>query len=138
MPRSLKIYIAGVVTLSAIALLVATLMFPAEAGIALRLGPALAKPSQLEIALGVAFWIVLTLVTSALPVKLPMGTHQAVSMAPIVAAMALGGPAVAGWVAAIGTTEVREVRGRIPWYGTLANHAGTSLPAIVGGVIQVW
>jgi len=135
MPRSLKIYIAGVVTLSAIALVVATLMFPAEAGIALRLGQALGKPSQLEIALGVAFWIVLTLVTSALPVKLPMGTHQAVSMAPIVAAMALGGPAVAGWVAAIGTTEVREVRGRIPWYGSLANHAGATLPAVAAGVV---
>ena len=58
-------------------------------------------------------------------------------MAPIVAAMSLGGPAVAGWVAAIGTTEMRELRGRIPWYGSLANHAGLTLPAIVGGVVQV-
>ena len=41
----------------------------------------------------------------------------------VLAAMTLGGPAVAGWVAAIGTTEMRELRGRIPWYGTLANHA---------------
>jgi putative nucleotidyltransferase with HDIG domain len=49
--------------------------------------------------------------------------------------MALGGPAVAGWVAAIGTTEVREVRGRIPWYGTLANHAGATLPAVAAGVV---
>ena len=104
----------------------------------MRCGPAnrlgLPSPSA-EILLGVVFWIALTLVTSALPVKLPMGTHQAVSMAPIVAAMALGGPAVAGWVAAIGTTEVREVRGRIPWYGTLANHAGATLPAVVAGVV---
>jgi putative nucleotidyltransferase with HDIG domain len=58
-------------------------------------------------------------------------------MAPIVASIALGGPAVAGWVAAIGTTEVRELRGRIPWYGTLANHAGATLPAVVGGVVYV-
>jgi putative nucleotidyltransferase with HDIG domain len=135
MPRSLKIYITGVVALSAIALLAATFVFPAEPGIALRLGEKAGNPSQIEIAFGVAFWIVLTLVTSALPVKLPMGTHQAVSMAPIVAAMALGGPAVAGWVAAIGTTEVREVRGRIPWYGTLANHAGATLPAVAAGVV---
>ena len=35
MPRSLKIYITGVVTLSAIALLVATFVFPAEPDIAL-------------------------------------------------------------------------------------------------------
>jgi len=48
----------------------------------------------------------------------------------------LGGPTVAGWVAAIGTTEVREIRGRIPWYGTLANHAGLVIPAIVAGVLQ--
>jgi putative nucleotidyltransferase with HDIG domain len=135
MPRSLKIYISGVVALSAVALLVATFVFPAEPGISLRLGQKLGSPSQIEIALGVIFWVVLTLVTSALPVKLPMGTHQAVSMAPIVAAMALGGPAVAGWVAAIGTTEVREVRGRIPWYGTLANHAGATLPAVAAGVV---
>ncbi len=52
------------------------------------------------------------------------------------AAMFLGGPAVGGWVAAIGTTEMREIRGRIPWYGTLANHAGLVLPAIVAGVVR--
>src|SRR5215813_949615 len=100
MPRSLKLYIAGVVTLSAVAL-------------------------------GIGYWVLVTLVTSALPVRLPLGTHQAVSMAPIVAAMVLGGPAVAGWVAAIGTTELREIRGRVPWYGTLANHAVVTLPAVL-------
>ena len=55
------------------------------------------------------------------------------SIAPIVAAMVLGGPVAAGWVAVIGTTELRELRGKVPWYGTLANHAAISLPAIVGG-----
>ena len=58
-----------------------------------------------------------------------------VAMAPIVAAMALGGPVAAGWVALIGTTEVRELRGRIPWYGTAANHAGVVLPAVAGGLL---
>src|SRR5262245_61405209 len=140
MPRSLKIYITGVVTLSAVALAVATLAFHDRAsGIALQLdrsggGP----PSQFEVVLGIAFWVALTLVTSALPVRLPLGTHQAVSMAPIVASMALGGPAVAGWVAAIGTTEVREVRGRVPWYGTLANHAVVTLPAVLAGFLYLW
>ena len=80
MPRSLKVYIAGVVTLSAIALMVATFLFRAEPGIALQPGQQLRIPSEAEILLGVVFWIALTLVTSALPVKLPMGTHQAVSM----------------------------------------------------------
>jgi putative nucleotidyltransferase with HDIG domain len=136
MPRNLKIYIAGVVTLSAIALAVATFVFPADGSIALRLTGATSRPSGVEIALGVLFWTALTLVTSALPVKLPLGSHQAVAMAPVVAAMTLGGPAVAGWVAAIGTTEVREVRGRIPWYGSLVNHAGAALPAVAGGTVH--
>ena len=47
----------------------------------------------------------------------------------------LGGPFAAAWVAAIGTTEVRELRGRIPWYGSLANHAGLVIPAVVAGIL---
>jgi len=128
------------VTLSALALLVATRLFPAEPGIALGLSPAIGgsvNPSQFQILGGIAFWTLLTLLASSAPVLLPRGSHQAVSMAPVVAAMALGGPAVAGWVAAIGTTEIRELRRTIPWYGSLANHAGVTLPAIVGGVVQV-
>jgi len=137
MPRSLKLYIAGVVTLSAIALVVATLVFPAERQIALVVSGDGLTPSNSEILLGVAFWTVLTLIASALPVRLPLGTQQAVAMAPVLAAITLGGPAVGGWVAAIGSTEVREVRGRIPWYGTLANHAGLVLPAIFAGIARL-
>ena len=145
MPRNLKIYIAGVVTLSALALVVATFVFPAESRIALTFAvgdipgvtDATVEPSQFRSSPASLFWTLLTLLASALPVQLPRGTHQAVAMAPIVAAMSLGGPAVGGWVAAIGTTEMRELRGRIPWYGSLANHAGATLPAIVGGVVQV-
>jgi putative nucleotidyltransferase with HDIG domain len=134
MPTPLKAYIAGVVALSAFALLVATFLFPPDDHIALQVD---VLAPQLQLAAGIVFWIGLTLIASALPVRLPQGSQQAVAMAPIVAAMALGGPAVAGWVAAIGTTEVRELRGRIPWYGSLANHAGVTFPAIVGGVIQI-
>jgi putative nucleotidyltransferase with HDIG domain len=140
MPKPLKLYIAGVVTLSAVALVVATLVFPASEHIALGSGgvlrPVESPPTTFDYLVGIGFWIVLTLIASALPVKLPLGSQQAVSMAPLIAAMALGGPAVAGWVAALGTTEVRELRGRIPWYGTLANHAGATLPAILGGVVH--
>ncbi len=145
MPRNLKLYISGVVSLSAIALLVATLLFPAEARIALTFSGAHIpgvtddglEPTQVQILAGILFWTVLTLLASAFPVRLPRGSHRAVAMAPIVAAMSLGGPAVGGWVAAIGTTEMRELRGRIPWYGSLANHAGATLPAIAGGIAQV-
>ena len=140
MPRYLKAYISIVVTLSAVALLAATFAFPANERIALGPlsvagEPVLSEP-QVGVWLGIIFWICLTLIASALPVRLPLGTHQAVAMAPLVAAMTLGGPAVAGWVAALGTTEMREVRGRIPWYGSLVNHAGATLPAILGGVVQ--
>jgi len=86
MPRALKAYIATIVTLSALALLVATLLYPANPRIALSLTHASATtatpPSSFEIALGVMFWTIVTLVASALPVRLPQGTHQAVSMAP--------------------------------------------------------
>ena len=141
MSKALKVYIATVVTIGAIALVVATFIFPADPRIALNLvdpwGPVLGDASNLDMVVGVGFWTLLTLITSALPVKLPRGTYQAVSLAPLVAAMSLGGPAVAGWVAAIGTTEMRELRGRVPWYGTLVNHAGIVLPIIAGGVVQV-
>ena len=141
MHRSLKIYIAGVVTLSALALTVATLVFRADPRIALSFpqvpGLTAANQSAIEMALGVGFWTLLTLITSALPVKLPRGTYQAVALAPLVAAMSLGGPAIGGWVAAIGTTETRELRGRIPWYGTLVNHAGLVLPVVVAGAIRL-
>src|SRR3954463_7622036 len=135
MSTPLRAYIVGVVTLSAVALLVATFVFPADMAIQV---PILPTPNQdVEVLVGLAFWVVMTLVASALPVRLPPGAQQGLAMAPIVAAMSLGGPAVAGWVAAIGTTEMRELRGRIPWYGSLANHAGGTLPAIAGGVVQI-
>ena len=133
MQSSLKIYIAGVVALSVIALIAATLVFPIDARVRL---PIAGWPTDVQILLGVGFWIALTLVASAMPVKLPFGTVQAVASAPILAATFLGGPAVGGWVAALGTTELREIRGRVPWYGTLANHAGLVLPAVAAGVTK--
>ncbi|MGH2475079.1 MAG: hypothetical protein ACRDIL_07420, partial [Candidatus Limnocylindrales bacterium] len=95
-----------------------------------------APPTSAEILLGITFWTILALIGSAYPVQQPRGSQQAVAIAPIMAAVFLGGPAVGGWVAALGTTEMRELRGRIPWYGTLANHAGLVLPAVVADVIR--
>jgi len=83
---------------------------------------------------GIAFWTALTLVASALPVRLPEGTVASVSFAPIVATIALGGPAAATFVAAIGTTDSREARGEVPWYGTLYNHASLVIAAAGGGI----
>jgi len=131
MPKSLVLYVAGVVAASAIALVVTTLAFPVKPAIALPVGAQITGDGTLT---GVIFWILLTMLASAVPVRLPNGSMITVSTAPIVASMTLGGPAAAGWVAAIGTTELREIRGQIPWYGTLSNHAGTVLPAIAGGL----
>jgi putative nucleotidyltransferase with HDIG domain len=133
MARSLKLYITGVVAASAVALVATTLVLPIDPRIAIT-GPA----SQSEVAVwgGIAFWTVICLLASALPVRMPRGTLVGVSIAPIIAATTLGGPVVGGWVAAIGTTELRELRGRIPWYGTLANHAGLVLPAVAAGYVM--
>jgi hypothetical protein len=133
MPASLRLYVTGLVIASAVALGV-TSLFGFDPRIALQLD-GLEAASDIEILAGIAFWTAIAIVTSALPVKMPRGILLAVSIAPIIAALDLGGPAAGGWVALFGTTEVRELRGRIPWYGTLANHAGIVLPAVVGGVV---
>ncbi len=139
MPRSLKVYVLVVVAIGAIALVAATILFPPHAAIAIDVVPDGPEPTSLEYALGVGYWIALALIGSAFPVQLPRGTQQAVAIAPIMGAMFLGGPAVAGWVAALGTTEVRELRGRVPWYGTLANHAALVLPAVIAGSFrELW
>ncbi len=95
--------------------------------------------SRREIAWASSFWTVLTLVASALPVKLPLGTQQAVAMAPVLAALTLGGPAVGGWVAAIGTTEVREIAGPDPlvWHTGESRRRSRS-PAIAGRDDSSW
>jgi hypothetical protein len=132
--NALKAYITLVVAASAIALAATTLLIPVDSRISPIPG---ATDVTAGVVAGVALWTVITILFSALPVTLPNGSSIAVATAPIVVAMTLGGPTAAGWVALIGVTEIRELRGRIPWYGTLVNHAGIVLPAIAGGVLVV-
>jgi putative nucleotidyltransferase with HDIG domain len=99
------------------------------------IGIELAQSQELNVLAGLAFWIFVSLFAGALPVRMPRGTLVSVAIAPLIAAMALGGPVAAIWVAAIGSTEMREVRGRIPWYGTAANHAGIVIPALLGSLL---
>jgi putative nucleotidyltransferase with HDIG domain len=80
-----------------------------------------------------AFWTLATLAASALPVRLPRGTVVSVAAAPMIAVMALGGPLAAAIVGVIGTTDTRELRGEVPWYGTLYNHASAAIAIVVGG-----
>ena len=85
---------------------------------------------------GVVFWTVATLVASALPVKLPRGSVVSVGAAPVLASMFLGGPFAAAIVSLIGTTDEREVRGRVPWYGTLYNHATVAASIGIAGIVH--
>ena len=142
MSRSLKLCITGLVSLSAIALLLTSFVYATRMdrsdlvfGVRTAISPGVDLPTNVGVLAGLVFWVALTLFAGALPVRMPRGTMVSVAMAPIVAAMALGGPVAAGWVALIGTTEIREIRGRIPWYGTAANHAGVVLPAVAGGLL---
>ena len=86
-------------------------------------------------AVGVFYWTGLTLVASAMPVRLPQGTVASVSAAPILASVVLGGPVAAILVAGFGTTDPREVRRQVPWYGTLYNHASIISTAAAAGIV---
>ena len=92
MSKRLKLYITGVVATSAVALVVTALVFPVDPLI--DLAPDLLGSTRMVA--GLAFWCFLTLVASALPVRMPRGTLVGVSGAPIIAAAFLGGPTAAG------------------------------------------
>jgi putative nucleotidyltransferase with HDIG domain len=51
------------------------------------------------------------------------------------ASMILGGPFAASIVTLIGTTDEREIRGQVPWYGTLFNHCAAALSVVLGGAV---
>ncbi len=121
MSLRLKVLVVAVVAASLLALVAAYLLFPLTLD-----GPSL------------AFWVIAAMAASAAPVQLPRGTRISVSGSPILAAAFLGGPFAAGIVGALGSTEWREVRGHVPWYGTLYNHAVVALPAIAGAVAFQW
>jgi len=121
MTSYLRLLIAAQVAAAGIALVAAIAIFPIR--------PEIGGP------VGIAFWIALTLVASALPISLPAGITVSVGSAPLLASMILGGPAAAGLVGALGTFDSREVRGQIPWYGTLSNHAQIAGPAAIAGIL---
>ena len=131
MSRTLKLYLATLVTSGILLILVTGVVVPVNAQIRLGVLP----DPNVDIPLGLAFWTVMTLIASALPVTMARGTVVNTSIAPLVAVMYLGGPAAAAIVATLGVTELRELKGRVPWYGTVANHIGVAVPAIVGAFV---
>lgn len=93
---------------------------------------------------GLTFWVIVAALASAAPVRMPTGSLVNVVIGPIVAVAVLGGPAAAVVVAAVGTLELRELRGflpwtkgGVPWYGTLFNHAEAVIPAALAGFICI-
>ena len=84
---------------------------------------------------GIAFWTALTFVASVLPVTLPKGLIVSVAFAPLVAALFLGGPTAMALVSLLGTLDLRELRGRVPWYGMLNDRACFVIAAVSAGAI---
>ena len=85
----------------------------------------------------VAFWMAVALVVSSFPVRTPRGSIVSVSIAPILASAIMCGPVAAGLVGLIGTIELRELRGDVPWYGTLYNHCSSLISSVLAGVALV-
>ncbi|HEX7490497.1 MAG TPA: HD-GYP domain-containing protein [Candidatus Limnocylindrales bacterium] len=124
MSRRLKALIA-IVALASGALFVSAI-YSCQIGSAIEV-----KGMPQGILLGVLFWIGLTMIGSSLAVRMPKGSVVDVGFAPIVAAISLGGPIVGALVALVGTTQSRELRHRVPWYGVVANHSAMTAQVII-------
>ena len=122
------------VTLGTAALLAAVSLCPPTVTISIARLPS-GVPDPSGVPAGIAFWVGLTLLGSSLPVRMASGNSIDVAFAPLVATMTLGGPAVAGWTSLIGTTQAREVRGEVPWYGVVANRCVIVAPSILAAVV---
>jgi HD-GYP domain-containing protein (c-di-GMP phosphodiesterase class II) len=88
-------------------------------------------PADLDLT-RVLFWTLITITTAAFPVRLPGGVVAHITTAPIIAAVfdtQLANPFAVCWIALIGTTEVRDIRREIAWYGTLYNRFAYVLAA---------
>ena len=85
MPRVLKTYYTLLVIASAIALVVTSLSFAQDPSLILGMRPEISlvlgfgRSAELQVLAGLAFWIVVTLFASALPVQMPRGTLVSVA-----------------------------------------------------------
>ncbi len=132
-PRSLALYVAASVAAGFGLLAWATATQSITATISNTSLPRIAGD---EGETGLLFWIGLGLLgslrTSSFGGRAVLTFHLPFE----VAAMTLGGPVAGGWVAALSTIELRELR-EVPWFGTLANHAILALSGVVGGLVVV-
>ena len=86
---------------------------------------------------GVGLWIGVCLATSTQGASAPNQVSLVYSTGAILAAALLGGPTAAAWVALVGTIELRELRGEVPWYGVLATHGMLALSATMAAVFML-
>jgi len=135
--KAFQRYLVLLVGASLVGVVATVLAVPIDPHIGLQLDSDPTSVSSIELIAGVGFWCLVTLAASSLPVQLTDGVQVAVAVAPLMAATVLGGPAAAAIVGVVGSTDTRELRGRVVWYGTLANHAAIALPAIVGGFVML-
>jgi putative nucleotidyltransferase with HDIG domain len=122
--RSLQVLVGAVATTAVLTLLVSAIVWPIDQ-----------VDGPIDGFLGVAYWVLLTLVATAAPVHVPRGPFVSLYFAPILAVAVLGGPTAAAVVATLGTTEARELRREVPWWGVLYNHTFVVIPAVVAGVV---
>jgi putative nucleotidyltransferase with HDIG domain len=89
---------------------------------------------EMRMVAGVVFWTGLTFFAANNPVILPSGPRWSCYTAPQIAATVLGGPIV-GIITVIGILDREELRGRVPWYGTLSNLSAGVITVAVAGVV---
>jgi diguanylate cyclase (GGDEF)-like protein len=133
MTLPLGLWVMATIAAGVAALAWATLTLPLAPGIATDGLSDIAADDRVT---GLLFWIAIGLLGSFRTKGYDGRAVLTFHLPFIVAAMTLGGPVAGGWVAAIATLEVRELR-EVPWFGTLSNHAVVALGGVVGGVIAV-
>jgi diguanylate cyclase (GGDEF)-like protein len=133
MTLPLALWVGATIIAGVAALAWATLTLPLAPGIATDGLSDIAADDRVT---GLLFWIAIGLLGSSRTKAYDGRAVLTFHLPFIVAAMTLGGPVAGGWVAAIATLELRELR-EVPWFGTLSNHAIVALGGVVGGVIAV-
>ena len=131
-PKALGILIAVSAAVAGALTLAVTVVFPLQAKIAVPFSLAGLDPEFV----GLLFWIGVCLLTSSRGSLEEGRVSMSLGLGPAIAAAYLGGPAAAAWVAIVGTTELREIRGDVPWYGVLGNHAALTIAFTAMGLVM--